>query len=289
VNERADKILDDLRKAFELAPPEETLTDVVKSMKEPALECLRSPFLTDVQLLDLPGIGVAHAGPNGLARLAFERGITPRLLSPELTSPEGRWVFRLMVLPREGSVPTLGEVRDRVVEDVRKSEALKLAVKAAGQFDNDVRSLGGPACFESLARERGLAVVETPFFLNNLFDAARPDFIDRSSDLATGAIYGPWASERDGVAAVVKVLEERPAQRGGFEGEMAMKRSTALGEKRAALLSQVLPRGVLKIAGFVDLSRKEEPAEGTPPVPEGAPTDNQTAPGGKTPDPIGSP
>lgn len=287
-NERADKIFDDLRKAFELAPPELTLTDVVKSMKEPALECLRSPFLTDVQLLDLPGIGSAHAGPNGLARLAFERGITPRRLSPELTSPEGRWVFRLMVPPREGSVPALPDVRDRVVDDIRKSEALKLAFKAAGEFDNDVRKRGGPAAFEKLAEERKLPVVETPFFLNNLFDAARPEFIDRSSDLATGAVYGPWVSERDGVAAVVKVLEERPAERAGFEGEMATKRSYALAEKRAALLSQVFPRGVLKTAGFLDLRPKQEPAEETLPNPETPPVDNQTAPDGKISDPIGT-
>ncbi len=280
VGERAAKLMDDLRAAFAAAPAQATLEDVLKAKALPAVEYFRTPFLTEMQLIDLPGIGTAHAEGAGLVQLAFTADPLKRELSPVLGSTEGRWVFRLMAPPHEGSVPDLADIRARVVEDVRRHDALKLATDAAAAFDNVV-SASGADRFDALAAQRGLSVVETPFFINNLFDANRPDYIDRESPLKVGVVYGPWVSGRDGVAAVVRVAEERLADRAGFAGEEKIKRAYVLASKTSNYPRFVMPRPLLQVLKFKHLQTAAPAADNavTPPA------DNATTPPAATPVP----
>ena len=264
VNDLAAKAMKDLAAAFAAAPETASLEDVVKASKNPALEYFRSPFLGDVQLLDLPGIGVAHAGGSNLAQLAFDmaKDAKPRALSDVMSTAEGRWVFRPAAAGRPGTTPELADVKDRVIADLRRDAALKLAFEAAGAFDNAVVK-AGPASFETLVAEKKITLKDSSFFRNNLFDAARPDYIDGATDLAVGKVYGPWVSQREYVAAVVQVIEDRPADRAGFtRDEESMDRGAVLETKRREVVRVFFPKRILDIAHFTDLVPREPKSGG---------------------------
>ena len=110
-----------------------------------------------------------------------------------------------------------------------------------------------------------LAVRETPFFVNKFYDVNRPDFIDRLSALDLNEVYGPMVSSSDAVAAVVKVVEERHADRAGFPAEEKIKRDDVLGVKVFELRRNLIPHAILKFAGYKDLVPKEA---GPAPEPE---------------------
>ncbi len=262
VSDRAKAILDAVRSAF-ASSAEATLEAAVKAVKAkmPEVEYVCSPFLTDVQLVDLPGIGVAHADGRNLPELAFQSDAKRHELSPIMSSAEGRWIFRPAAPERPGVAPELAEVKPRVIADLRKLEALDLAEKAAGLFDNDVIK-AGPDSFEKLAAGRKIKTVDSPFFRNNLYDAARPDYVQSSSDLAVGKVYDPWVSTREYVAAVVKVIEERPADRAGFTPEEVSRLTSGLVEyKRRVVQRMIIPKRILDIVHYQDLRERETGAD----------------------------
>ena len=259
-SEKAVQILESLRTAYKDTVGAQ-LEAMVKVRKDEEVEYSQTPFLTEVELLEVPGIGIARADGKGLAQLAMEADPKEKGLSPVMASSEGRFVFRVIGEPKEASVPELAEVKEQVISDIKKDEALGKAREAAQTFIDELNEAGGADKFEEFAKRRKLAVKETPMFVNNVYDTSRPDFIDRMSPLELGEVHGPMSSVRDGVSAVVKVVQEREAERAGFDGERKLKRDYVLAMKVTEFRRAVFPKTVLEFTGYEDLRPRRKPSE----------------------------
>jgi hypothetical protein len=249
---KASRVLEEMAKAYRETVGAQ-LEMLVKADKDGIVEHVRTPFLTEAELLELPGIGVARAAGKGIAELVSEFNMKTPELSPVMSSPDGWFIFRPVTAPREGHVPELSEVKPRVVLDVKKEEAFTLAEQAAKDFTREAEKSGGAARFEELAGSRKLPLKETVFFINSASDANRPAFIDRTCPLEAGKLYGPLVSARGDMAAVVRVIEERPADPAAFAGERKLKRDYALTAKLGEFRHVLFPRTVLKFTGYTDL------------------------------------
>ena len=252
VEEKAAQVLEDLRRAYRDTVGAQ-LEALVNERKNEGLKYFRTDPLRDVELLELPGVGIARADGKGLAQMAFELDPARQELSPVLSSAGARFVFRPLGAVREATVPELADVKTRVVADIRKEEAFIEAHRAAEAFREELEKAGGAGKFEDFAKTRGLVVKETPLFVNNVYDVGRPDFIDRMSTLELNEVEGPMSSERDGVSAVVKVVEEREADASGFPAERKLKRDYVLATKVTEFGRSVFPRTVLEFTGHEDL------------------------------------
>lgn len=257
--EKAAGVLDELRRAYDTPVPLQ-LETLVANRKDDALTYARTPFLTEIELLELPGIGSARADGRGIAQLAFETEWKNSPLSPVLVGPDARFVFRPVTAAREASVPDLAEVKARVIADIRKDEALRKARKAATDLRDEITKAGGVGKFEEVAAGHKLAVTETPFFINNSYDVNRPAFVWGGFPLEMGEIYGPMSSGREGVAAVVRVAAEREAPLAGFAGERELRREQLLQVKRGEFRRDVFPRTVLEFLNFEVVKRRDETA-----------------------------
>ena len=234
------------------ATPTRSLEELVKLRKDRLVAYFNTPELKEVELLDVPDVGIARAGGQGIAQLAFDLKADNRELSPVMSSNEGMFVMRPMAPAAPGKVPPLAEVKDRVKTDFRKDKAFDKALDAAGEFAKAVDEAGAED-FEKVAAEKKVVkgkLPETPLFVNNTFDANRPTFADRDLPFELDEVYGPMLDTDEGVVAVVKVIEERPADRSAFQAERARGRATILGAKLDLFSRTGFPRNVLAFAEF---------------------------------------
>ena len=258
---KATMILADLGNACK-GTPGEALETLVKGNKAGVLEYFRTPFLTEAELLTLPGISTAQGGAGkGIAEIASEMNPKEPRVSGVMSGPDGWFVLRVVAGRSEGNAPPLSEVKAKVVLDMKKASALGLAQKAAIDSARELRKPGGAAKFEEWAASHKLAVKETTFFVNTAVDVNRPPFVDGSCALEMGEVYGPLVSVREGVVGVVKVTAERPADPLGFAGERETKRSETWNAKAREFRRVLFPRTLLKFAGYKDLRvQSEKPA-----------------------------
>ena len=250
---KAYRALGELAKAYRETAGAQLETHV-KANKEGLIEYFRSPLLTQAELLLLPGIGAAEAGGRGIGELALDSELNPKeqMLSAVMSGRDGWYVLRPVASRAAGS-QDFSEVKSQVVLELKKAEALSPARAAAMAFARDLEKAGGASKFEAEAATHHLVVKETPFFVNSGVDVNRPLFIDRNCPLETGQVYGPLASARDGVAAVVKVIAERPADPAGFAGERELERDSTWKAKRRDFVSRLFPLTVLEFAGYKNL------------------------------------
>jgi hypothetical protein len=265
---KATRVLEQLAKDTRGTPGSQ-LETLVKANKEGVLEYFRTTSLTEAELLTLPGIGRARAGGRGIVEVASELDPKEPGISPVISGTDGWYVLRPVAVRSEGNVPELSEVKAKVILDLKRAEALALAQKAAADFALEVAKSGGAGKFEESAARHTLVVKETFFFINTAVDVNRPSFIDASCALEMGEVYGPLLSVHDGVAGVVKVVAERPADPLGFAGERLLKRDSTWNAKLREFRRVLFPRTILTFAGYQDLRPPSEPEK--PPI---EPTDD---------------
>jgi len=247
-----------------------TLEELVKARTDGLVAYFRTQPLKEVELLDVPNVGIASVGGRGLGEFAFALDASKRELSPVMTSREGMFLVRPASPPKEGSTPKLEEVKDRVIADLRNEKGFEKATEAAEAFREAVDKAGADA-FDKLVEEQKLKGERTPFFINNYYDANRPLFVDGTFAFALGEVYGPMGSPRDGVSAVVKVVEEREADRAAFEVERDRHRASVLRVKLMEFNMTVFPKTVLEFAKVENRELESDASEPEAPEPA-APT-----------------
>ena len=258
--EQAAAILDNVRQALSDAP-EAKLEELLKTHGKGMADYHQTPYLTEVELLEVPGIGSARAEGRDLVELVFSYDPEIQHLSTVMTTPEAWFVFRPLGPVREGIARELADVRDQVVSDIKRVEAFERAAQAAQDFFDEVEEAGGAERFDEQAAKHGLAPTETPFFYDEPHDVNRPVFLSVGCPLKVGGVYGPMSSRLDGVSGVLKVVAERPAERAGFAGERALRRDAVLRRKVEDFRQSVFPETVKTFAGYEDLRPPSELTE----------------------------
>jgi len=289
---RALEVLNELKKTYEATPAkaEEPTADAekpdaTKKTAEPkSLEALvkartdgvvvyhKTPPLKETALLDVPGLGPAGASSGGVVQMAFNLDATQRRLSPVMTTPEGMFLMRPASPPTPESIPELDKVREQVIVEVKKQKAFEKTLEAAQAFYDEVEKAGADA-FDKLVGDKKLETEDTPFFINNFYDAGRPLVIDRFCPLELGEVYGPMGSAEEGKAVVVKVVEEREADRATYLAEREEQRFSALQTKVMNFRRTFFPKAILAFVDFEDVSMEaERAAEATSQTPTRATT-----------------
>lgn len=144
-------------------------------------------------------------------------------------SPEGEHYLVQVAEIRQPEIPTLEAVRERVVEDARRQQAIEMANKKADEMAEQVKA---GASLQELATALHLEVNETGLFARRdpIPRLGRlPAFTRTAFELSPGGVS---AIHEGAQTLVLQVMEQREADMANYEAAKATYRSNLLTRKR---------------------------------------------------------
>jgi peptidyl-prolyl cis-trans isomerase D len=176
----------------------------------------------------LEGIGRDAALEDSIFNLAGG-GVTPPIKTA------AGWVMARAVETRPAGVPPLAEIRDQVVDVMKREKAEATAVERAKAVADSVAKGGDLA---AAAKGEGWTVGETDAFTRSdppkAKDALPGAVLAAALETAVGQVSAPVKGP--GAVYLVRGLERQPADLSGFEAERETLRQTVLERKRSQTL-----------------------------------------------------
>ncbi len=216
--EQADTILSEARAKLQ-GEAETTLAAVAKGQEGKLLASTTDFFAAD-EVSGVPILGDSFGVTNGFVRSLFTLDEDADALSEVGQGMEAAVLCRL--LGRQPSrLLSPEEAREQVVDDLKRLQAAKEALRHADELAQELREKGLPLASREVD-ERGLVVETEPWFELNAPDA--PAYANQLLHRRAGEVL---AAEGKDAAFVVEVLESRPPAWEDFQSERQQEKAFA--------------------------------------------------------------